>query len=815
MKFKQKSKTQPKDNKDFIQQFSSMPDKSVDFESRYKAIFDVTPNPLLLTNNHFIIEDINPAFCRYLDKNQKDLIGKRYADFFPVKVAEAYKQSDLSVLRTGKAEITERLAYNDEGPYTWLRVLKAPVLNRQGEPIGILTSLHDITERKQVEQDLRESEERYRGLANASFEAIFLSEDGVCFDANRAACEMFGYQYDELIGIKAEDLFTKQSRKTIKKNISIGYEHPYIAKALRKDGRSFFCEIHGKMTEYKSRPVRITAIQDIDLKVKATKALEESELKYKTLYDSSRDAIMMLTPEEGFFAGNNATIELFRCKDENEFIVQQPSTLSPEYQPDGSLSTDKSHQMMTLALENGTHSFEWRHKKMDGTEFDATVLLTRMYLQQKYVLQATVRDITDQKLAEEELKSHRNHLEELVKQRTQELEEINVQLEEAKNKAEKSDRLKSSFLANMSHEIRTPMNAIIGFSALLKENHTTEKEKNEYIDVIISKGNLLLELINDIIDISKVEADALEINKSACDVNKIMDEIFLSFQRTKEKIKKSDIELRVVKPASDGDLMIFTDPQRLKQILTNLVDNAIKFTLKGYVEISYYAVGNEPDRKMKFSIKDTGIGIPEDKLSIVYNRFRQVDDSVAKEYGGTGLGLTISKKLVELMGGEIGIESEVGTGSTFYFTIPYEKVVVKKEDKSFKVSNIAADYNWENKTILIVEDDHTSYVLLKSQLQQTKATIIHAVNGKRSVELVASTPQIDVVLMDIQLPDINGYEATRQIKQIKKNLPVIAQTAYALAGEREMCLKAGCDDYLSKPIDSAVLYSLLGSYLSK
>ena len=470
--------------------------------------------------------------------------------------------------------------------------------------------------------------------------------------------------------------------------------------------------------------------------------------------------------------------------------------------------------MMTIALEKGSNYFEWKHKRMDGVEFDATVLLTRMQLQKKTVLQATVRDVTNQKLAEEELKNHRNHLEELVTQRTQELEEINIQLNEAKNKAEKSDKLKSAFLANMSHEIRTPMNAIIGFSGLLKENHITEDKKDEYIDVIVNKGNLLLNIINDIIDISKVEADELEINKSACDVNKVTDEIFLTFQQTKETMQKSHIDLRMVKPNTEEDLTIFTDPLRLKQILTNLVDNALKFTHEGYVEISYYITGTEDKRKLKFCVKDTGIGIPEDKLDIVYNRFRQVDDSSTREFGGTGLGLTISKKLVELMGGNIGIESKEGEGSTFYFSIPYEIANYIQEPETKSSQKHQTKYSWADKTILIAEDDYSSFILLKNHLELTNVKIIHAPNGKKSVDICASNPEVDLVLMDIQLPDMNGYESTRLIKENRPDLPIIAQTAYALAGERNKCIEAGCSDYISKPIDSKLLLEKINKQIN-
>jgi len=306
----------------------------------------------------------------------------------------------------------------------------------------------------------------------------------------------------------------------------------------------------------------------------------------------------------------------------------------------------------------------------------------------------------------------------------------------------------------------------------------------------------------------------LEINKSACDVNKVTDEIFLTFQKTKEAMQKSHIDLRMVKPDNKEDLTIFTDPYRLKQILTNLVDNALKFTHEGYVEISYYVTGSGKKRTLKFCVKDTGIGIPDDKLDIVYNRFRQVDDSSTREFGGTGLGLTICKKLVELMGGNIGIESKEGEGSTFYFSIPLEIADYKEEPVAKTSDKQQTEYSWEGKTILITEDDHSSFLLLKNYLELSNAKIIHAQNGSKSVDICASNSDIDLVLMDIQLPDMNGYAATRLIKENRSDLPIIAQTAFALAGERNKCLEAGCSDYISKPIDAKVLLEKINKQLN-
>ena len=411
-----------------------------------------------------------------------------------------------------------------------------------------------------------------------------------------------------------------------------------------------------------------------------------------------------------------------------------------------------------------------------------------------------------------EINFHKENLEELVKKRTSELEETNVQLQKAKEKAEESDRLKSAFLSNMSHEIRTPMNAIIGFAELLKEPDISKEMFDKYIDIITSKGNLLLNIINDIIDISKVEADKIEINRSVCNVSEMMDELFATFHKTKSLAGKSDIELKLVKPITSKELVLFTDTFRLKQVLSNLIDNAIKFTHRGFIEIGYSVVDVAKEKSIKFYVKDTGLGISDEHLDIIFNRFRQIDDSHTREFGGTGLGLTISKRLVELLEGELSLESEIGVGSTFFFTIPFKQVkATDKPDEQRKSGKM--NFNWKDKLILIVEDNYSSFLLFENYLLNTGAKILQTINGKEAVEICKSNHNIDLVLMDIELPGMNGYQATELIKKHRKDLPVISQTAYAMAEDAFKSIKAGCDDHLVKPISKETLLSVLSKYL--
>jgi PAS domain S-box-containing protein len=374
-------------------------------------------------------------------------------------------------------------------------------------------------------------------------------------------------------------------------------------------------------------------------------------------------------------------------------------------------------------------------------------------------------------------------------------------------KAQTSDKLKSSFLANMSHEIRTPMNSIIGFSNLLASDEISEEQKKDFINYIRSSGEMLLNLIDDIIDFAKIEAGELKINKKEMNVGDLFSELYRTFDEIKNKSGKSNIRL-IMKKDPEYDLSFKSDPFRLRQIMTNLIGNAIKFTDKGSVEFGY-RLKNE--KELEFFVKDTGIGLTKEELGIIFERFKRTYHSEEKNIVGSGLGLAISKNLVQLMGGEMWLDSYPGTGTTFYFTLPYIKTA--------KVFNSVIDeesiqyFDWHDKTILVVEDDKQSYHFLRELLKRTGANIKRAANGFEAIETCRNDLSIDLVLMDIQMPKMNGYDATREIKKIRKELPVIAQTAYAMAGDREKSIQAGCDDYITKPLNIESLLPKINQFI--
>ena len=388
-------------------------------------------------------------------------------------------------------------------------------------------------------------------------------------------------------------------------------------------------------------------------------------------------------------------------------------------------------------------------------------------------------------------------------------EELNAAI----SRAEESDRLKSMFLSNMSHDIRTPMNAIVGFSEMLMDPEITREERMRFLDIIINSGDALLRLINDIIDISKIEARQLKIIKSTFSLNELFSDLYLSFSEEMSRNKLEDIRLVVNKQFPEKDFTLSTDIIRLRQIFSNLIGNALKFTDRGAIEFGY--TFSDP-QVFKFFVKDSGIGIPQDKKDFIFERFGQIEETHDRNKGGTGLGLAISKSLVELLGGAIWVESEVGQGTCFYFTLPALSAT-RPSNMPEDIPHIWDDdhIDWSDKLILVAEDVDSNYFLIQTILKKTGVKLQWARNGQEAYEMCRKNYDIDMVLMDIQMPVMNGYDATREIKKIRPSLPVIAQTAYAMSGEKEKSIDAGCDDYIPKPLKKRDLLSRINLFFAE
>jgi len=375
----------------------------------------------------------------------------------------------------------------------------------------------------------------------------------------------------------------------------------------------------------------------------------------------------------------------------------------------------------------------------------------------------------------------------------------------ARQKAEESDKLKTAFLSNMSHEIRTPMNAILGFSNLLSNKNINEQEKAEFTDLIRHNANNLMSLVEDIIDISKMESGQFEIRNAPCPLHKILTEVKNTFEKEIYR-KGSAIEIILKKGFSNERLLILGDGDRLKKVLSNLLSNAIKFTETGYIEFGY-TLNNE--QELLFFVKDTGIGLPKGTEELIFKRFFKCNNNCDKLYGGTGIGLTIARHLVRYMGGDIWVEPSDDIGTTFCFTIPFQKVVSPINEKLRLWSSSST--NWEELTFLIADNNENSFKHLEIALSMFNVKLIWVKNGSKAIEAIKKGPKIDLIIMATDMPIMDGYEASSIIKRDFPKLPIIAQTNYGL--EEEKSSASQYDAYISKPVNYNTLIKTIQKFI--
>ncbi len=809
-------------------------------------------------------------------------------------------------------------------------------------------------DRYNAAEALRESESSLSAITDSAQDAILMMDpEGKLTFWNPAAERIIGYPSAEALGRNLHDLIAPKRFHEAHHAAFPGFlrsgQGAAIGKtlelqAIRKDGREIAVALSLSAVRIKNGWHAVGILRDITEQKRAEEALHESEERFRTLFESSRDAIMTLEPPDwNFTSGNPATAALFRAKNIQEFISYGPGNLSPERQPDGRLSAEKAKEMIETAMHEGSHFFEWTHSRTDGEEFPATVLLTRMEQTGKVFLQATVRDITEQKRAEEELRETNRRLEAATEQANRLAFE-----------AQAANIAKSQFLANMSHEIRTPMNGVIGMTGLLLTTGLSD-EQRQYAETANSSAEALLNVINDILDFSKIEADKLELEELDFDLR-------ATFEGAAEllalRAQEKGLEF-VCRIDPEVHTFLRGDPGRLRQILINLGNNAIKFTSRGEVVIEA-KVESETDVRLKVrvEVRDTGIGIPQDAIGLLFTAFQQVDASTARRFGGTGLGLAISKRLAEFMGGEVGVESIEGRGSTFWFTAVFGKqlrrdrreglppvdlrgvrvlvvddnatnrLVVAEQLESWGVRHAEAESaakatDWLRAAraegdpfrimitdmqmpemdgeslgraikadaelrdtylvmmsslgtrgdakrlkaigfsayltkpvkqsqlfdclamvlgggrvaavqtqepalvtrhtlhearrrmvrILLAEDNPTNQQVALGILEKLGFDADTAANGREAIRALEAVPY-DIVLMDVQMPEMDGFEATRAIRSgktgvLNPKIPIIAMTAHAMKGDRERCLEAGMDDYISKPIAPQALAEAL------
>ena len=661
------------------------------------------------------------------------------------------------------------------GERKWIESRVFPVYGENGEMIRIAGIDRDITRERETFIKLEETNETLQKIIQSSPDSIVITDlEGNITYCNKETAILFECQSkEELTGKNVFGLVFEEDR-----NLT----HQHMLKVLEKGtvknlgyrirtytNRLIHIEASvSTLNDSNGHPTSFIAIsKDVHQRKKAERLLRENERKFRNIFNNANDALILITPHGYHLDNNQKALELTGYSQEEIEKLDITDVLVPERQ--------ENAQKIFNRLQKGERldSSETEFLSKDRRRIPVELSVSPVYDHQGNInaFLSVVRDIRERKSFEQKL----------IK---------------AKQRAEESDRLKSAFLANMSHEIRTPMNGIVGFTNLLKRNNLNESKKKRFIDIINNSALQLLGIINDIIDISKLETGQQKIQEETFNINQMMREIHTLYQ---EQARNKNLQLRLHNGLTDATSDITTDRIKLQQILYNLINNALKFTTKGKISLGY----ESRDRKLCFYVADTGPGIPEDMKEKIFERFMQVLGSDTQFKGGTGLGLSISKGLVELLGGEISVRSKVGEGTTFYFNIPHTGS--RKEDSHKE--NLSLDPAGEeeaSKTILLVEDnpDHALYmkeIIKKLSIPGHHFRIIHLTHGHEAIRF-CNNREVDMVLMDLGLPDINGATAIQSILKYKPELPVIAQSAYMNAGGREQMLEAGFTDYIPKPL---------------
>ncbi len=604
-------------------------------------------------------------------------------------------------------------------------------------------------------------------------------------EVNQSAILHYGYSRDEFLSMTIKDIRPSDDIPLLLENIAFT-THPYndagIWRHVKKNGEVIFVNIKSHKVVYNGRNARHVLSNDITDIKHAQDALAESEEKFRRLFEDHSAVKILIDPEDGRIADANEAAAIFYGYPQHKLVGMYIYEINI-------LDKESLRKEIDKVVDQKKTLFEFVHRKSDGTLTDVEVYCSRITISGKYFLHSIIHDITAKKKAQAQIE---NMVQELIT---------------AKTRAEESDHLKTAFLANMSHEIRTPMNGILGFMELLKQPGLTGDQVNEYISIVKTSGERLLSTINDIVDISRIESGQITLSQSGIDLNKVLTEQHKFFKPEAEnkglKLSINSFSVKLIN--------LFADCAKLQSVIINLIKNAIKFTKTGYIEFGVIKSGEN----LVFNVTDTGKGIPEERKTKIFERFIQADVSLSRDYEGSGLGLSISKAYVELMGGTIDVESVVGKGSSFFFTLPYIAAdsVIEQDTPDLNKEEFCNIPEYLN--IVIAEDDEISYIYLSKMLRKYKIKLIRAYNGKDAVEECLSNPDISLVLMDIKMPIMDGCEATRIILSHKPDLPIIALTAYALSDDREKALDCGCMYYLSKPVKKETLLEAISKYSIK
>ncbi|WP_372745922.1 PAS domain S-box protein, partial [Lutibacter sp.] len=662
-------------------------------------------------------------------------------------------------------EDTYRLLKAD-GTYAWVYDRAFKFNDKSGKPLKVVGSMANITNRKLQEQKLKESEENYRTIVDNAIIGVYETDlKGTILFSNQYIKEQSGFTgINELENTNIFDLYVDASKR--KEMLTL----------LKKDGfvSNFEVQFYTKSKEirYCLLNTRLHNGKIIGM------LLDITPLKNNQTELSKLSLAIQQSPVSIIITNKNSVIEYANPKvfettgySYDELIGQNPRILNSGNKP------ALEYKQLYDTLLSGKEWFgEFENKKKNGELFWERASISPVFNFNNEITHfiALKEDITNER-------------------------EILKELTISKEKAEESDRLKSAFLANMSHEIRTPMNGILGFSELLKTPNLSAEKQQKYIEIIEKSGARMLTTINDIIDISRIESNLVTIYNKEVNITNQINEIYSFF---KPEALKKDLRLHKSLALNSNELIINSDPDKIYAIIQNLVKNAIKFTKKGSVEVGCFIQNNS----LNIYVKDTGIGISKNRQPYVFDRFVQADIEDKEVFEGSGLGLTISKSYAKMLGGDIILESTEGIGSTFTFSLPFEKTTNSiSESSTIKIPENTNNH-LNNLNILIVDDENLVQLYLQEILFKRAANLFVASNGVEAIQLLTNHPEINLILLDMQMPTLNGFETAKEIRKTNKEVIIIAQTAFVQTGDKEKTLAAGCNDYISKPINQLELF---------